>query len=315
MKLGFHSNQLGLRGTEIALYDYAYYAREYLNITPYIISDRNANLDALDKFKQTFDVFLYDNFSDINKFVESNKLEGIYYQKSGQFDGKIIPDIQNLVHAVFQFKEPHGQRYAYISEWLARHMGWEHSVPYIVDILKYQHDMDLREYLNIPKNSFVFGYHGGNGSFNIPWVKDAVIKVAKERTDVYFIFMNVDVFGQEQHNVIFLEGTHDMTKKVAFINTCDAMLHARDGGESFGLSVAEFSSLNKPVLTTTWSSGGLNDLAHVNMLGDKSILYTPDTIVDILTNIQCDDIRGRDWNAYVDYNSETVMNQFKKVFL
>ena len=42
MKIAFHSNQLGLRGTEIALFDYAYYNRELLGNESIIISDINA---------------------------------------------------------------------------------------------------------------------------------------------------------------------------------------------------------------------------------------------------------------------------------
>lgn len=315
MRIAFHSNQLGLRGTEIALYEYAYYARQYLNVDPIIVSDINSNLDALGKFKKEFPVHLYNNFGELPSMIDKLNIDAVYYQKAGTNDGKLVPNAKNLVHAVFQFKEPHGDKYAYISEWLAKHMGWQYHVPYIVDITKHAHDINLREHLNIPKDAFVFGYHGGKDSFNISWVKDAVLKVSQIRNDVYFLFMNVDVFGEEQKNIIFLEGTHDMTEKVAFINSCDAMLHARNGGESFGLSVAEFSSFNKPVLTTTWCSAPLNDLAHIDMLGDKSILYGPDTILSILTNIQRSDVVGKDWNAYIRYDSESVMNKFKNVFL
>ena len=44
MKIAFHSNQLGVRGTEIALYDYAFYNREILGNDSIIISDRNNDL-------------------------------------------------------------------------------------------------------------------------------------------------------------------------------------------------------------------------------------------------------------------------------
>lgn len=315
MNIAFHSNQLGLRGTEVALYEYAYYAREFLNVNPIIISDGNANLDALEKFKQQFPVHLYNTFSEVTSLVDKLKIDAVYYQKAGQYDGKVVPNANNLVHAVFQMKQPHGEKYAYISEWLARAMGWEYYVPYIVDINKYVHDMNLREYLNIPDSALVLGYHGGRDSFNIPWVKDLVIKTAKLRKDLYFLFMNTDSFGDELDNVIFLQGTHDMKEKIAFINTCDAMLHARNGGESFGLSVAEFSSLNKPVLTTSWCSVHLNDLAHIDMLKDKAILYTPDTLERMLLDIQKYDLINKDWNAYIDYTPSKVMEQFKKVFL
>lgn len=315
MKIAFHSEQLGLRGTEVALFDYAYYAREFLDVEPYIVSNINSDLSGIEKFREHFPVNLYSSFSEVSSWVNDNKIDAIYYIKSGTRDGKLISNVKNLIHAVFQMHQPHGERYVYISEWIAKKMNWPHYVPHMVDIKRHQHNKNLREYLNIPSNAFVFGYHGGNGSFNIPWVQNAVSEIAKVRNDLYFIFMNVTPFGEEQNNIIFLEGTYDMEIKVSFINTCDAMLHARDGGESFGLSVAEFSRLNKPVFTTDWCSGGLCDAAHIHMLGDKVNLYTPDTIRTVLSDIQTIDIQGKNWDAYAQYEPEPVMNRFNQQFL
>lgn len=315
MKIAFHSEQLGLRGTEIALYDYAYYTRKFLDAEPFIVAPANSDLSGLEKFKQEFPVHLYTNFSEVTSLVDSNSIEYVYYIKAGMFDGKIVPNANNLIHAVFQFHQPHGERYAYVSEWIAKKMNWPHFVPHMVDITRHSHSLTLREYLNIPDGAFVFGYHGGNGSFNIPWVQTAVLDVVTKRNDLYFVFMNVTPFGEAHPNIIFLEGTYDVETKVSFINTCDAMLHARDGGESFGLSVAEFSRLNKPVFTTEWCSSGLCDAAQIEMLGDKVNIYTPDTITSILENIQKRDVEGKDWDAYASYAPEIVINKFKEVFL
>ena len=41
----------------------------------------------------------------------------------------------------------------------------------------------------------------------------------------------------------------DLNKKVEFISSCDAMIHARQMGETFGAAVSEFSIKNKPVIT------------------------------------------------------------------
>ena len=56
-----------------------------------------------------------------------------------------------------------------------------------------------------------------------------------------------------------------------FFATCDAMLHAREEGETFGMAVAEFSLRNKPVIT--YNGSGQYDNAHVRMLGSKALLY------------------------------------------
>ena len=54
--------------------------------------------------------------------------------------------------------------------------------------------------------------------------------------------MNVDLLSLHTH-------IHTYSEKEAFYRTCDAMLHARRDGETFGLAVAEFSVRNKPVIT------------------------------------------------------------------
>ena len=65
MKIAFHSNQLGIRGTEVALYDYALGNRDILGNESIIISDANADLTSLDKFKTQFPVYLYNDFSEV----------------------------------------------------------------------------------------------------------------------------------------------------------------------------------------------------------------------------------------------------------
>jgi len=317
MKIAFHSNQLGVRGIEVALYDYALYNRELLGNDSVIISDANSDLAAYNKFKDQFNVFLYNDFSEVQQYVDRNNIDTVYYQKSGQHDGKLVNGVRNVVHSVFQFYQPHGDVYSYISEWLAHQMGGlqQSYVPYIVDILKYDHNESYREFLNIPKDATVFGYYGGPDSFNIDFAKKAVVDVAKSNKNVYFLFMNSIPFCNEP-NVLFLEGTTDFEKKIGFINSCDACLHARNGGESFGLTVAEFSSKNKPVITTSHCTVALNDLAHLHMLGDKAVIYNNyQELVDILNNFKSSVDLSQDWNAYRSFTPEHVMTKFKNVFL
>ena len=74
----------------------------------------------------------------------------------------------------------------------------------------------------------------------------AVLNVAKKRKNIYFLFLNINKFCNHPQ-IIFLKGTADEKRKKLFINTCDAMIYGRSLGESFGLSIAEFSILNKPI--------------------------------------------------------------------
>jgi len=104
-------------------------------------------------------------------------------------------------------------------------------------------------------------------------------------------------------------------------NSCDAMLHARSGGETFGLAVAEFSIKNKPIIT--WGpgqniiAGRYYDDAHLDMLGDKAIVYSnADELHNILMNFDTTIMSTKKWDMYSEsYSPEVVMRNFENVFL
>jgi hypothetical protein len=309
MKIAFHSNQLGIRGTEVALYDYALGNKNILGNESIIISDVNSDLTSLEKFQTQFPVYLYENFSEVEAIVDQERVDAIYYIKAGSNDGKLVSNAKNLVHAVFKHKEPHGEVYAYVSEWLSNEMsnGELPYVPHMVNLPK--HKLNYRNDFNL-SSEIVVGWYGGN-NFEIPFARQAVIDIANKRKDIVFLFMNQDPFCNLK-NVIFIAGTTDLDEKVAFINTCDAMVHARERGETFGLTIAEFSSKNKPIITYRDSP----ERNHINVLGDKGLYYSNyQELYNILLNINKLGIEGKDWNCYQNYTPEKVMNKFKKVFL
>jgi len=49
--------------------------------------------------------------------------------------------------------------------------------------------------------------------------------------------------------VIFFDYLDNIDSKKSFVSMCDAMLHASENGDSFGLDISEFCSQNKPVFT------------------------------------------------------------------
>ena len=72
MKIAFHDNSLSLRGTTVAIYDWAYWTRHYLGVDPIIMYDENHppnSIDAINKFKKEFPVFSYSNKSEIDKIL------------------------------------------------------------------------------------------------------------------------------------------------------------------------------------------------------------------------------------------------------
>jgi hypothetical protein len=300
----FFDPNLNERGTSIATYDYAHYNETVLGNKSIITSLNTSELKSFDKFNSRFDTHIFDSFSQIQKFP----CDYFYSLKYGFNDNMLHPDAKNLVHVVFPSYEPHGDVYAYVSKWLAGNHG--NKSPYVSHMVNLPEvESNFKEFFNI-KDQLVIGWYGGN-NFEIPFAKQAVIDVALKRKDIVFLFMNQDSFCNLS-NVIFIEGTTDQEQKVAFINTCDVMIHARERGETFGLAVAEFSSKNKPVITYSLSP----ERNHIEILQDKGIYYSNYLeLLNILTNIQHSDINEKEWNCYQNYTPEKIIQQFNQVFL
>jgi glycosyltransferase involved in cell wall biosynthesis len=313
--VAFHSNHLGIRGTEVALYDYADYNETILNNTSFIFAKNNNIINdekVIKKFKDRFNnrVFLYDDFCEVDDILLELDIKYFYAQKAGNNDGKISKVAKNLIHSVFQLYDPHGEIYVYISKWLSTKMNNSCDfIPYIVTLPKNKENM-LNE-LNIPKNSIVFGRHGGNDTFDISFVKEIIIDVVNKRDDIYFLFLNTDKF-YEHKQIIYLDCVAKLEDKVKFINSCDALLHARVQGESFGLAISEFLFCNKPVITYF---GGV-DLNHIEMLNKYGIYYKNKSDIDYIINNFNDIKKYKDYSFLVsDFSPEKVMKKFDELFL
>ena len=282
-KIAFHANQLSLRGTEIALFTYAKYNEEILGNKSVIFSSPNGDLSALKKFQDRFEVVLTD-FGSYESYLTDNNFDFLYVIKMGVNDGFYLNKVPTIVHTVFRFNDPHGYKYVYVSDWLAKDQGYsseEYSLPHICEKLP-TCNYNLREQLNIDETDTVFGYYGGQTEFNIEFVKESIKDIVNQRDDIKFIFMNVNKFTNHP-NVIFLPGSFDLQEKSSFVNTCDAMLHARSGGETFGLAISEFALENKPIITYGLSG----ERSHIDILGEKGIYYSnKEEVYNILNNLK-----------------------------
>lgn len=315
MKIAFHDNSLSLRGTTVAIYDWAYWTRHYLGIDPIIMYDTSHpanNVDAISKFEKEFPVFGYSSKSEIDKILSENNCDCFLMEKGGKPDGVISTVAKNLVNAISicSVSDIHGDVYAMGSKWLSKITDYKIPyVPYMVHLPDVEDDM--RDELNIPKDALVFGRNGGWETFDIQFVKDAIHQILNERSDVWFVFQFTHPFI-EHERVIYLPGSSDMNTKVKFINTCDVMLHARYVGESFGLSCAEFSIRNKPVITYHKSP----ERNHIDTLDERGIYYEDySDILHIFRNLDKDEINSLEWNCYQDYTPEKVVQKFKEVYL
>lgn len=317
MRVLFHTNTINYRGTTVAVADYARYNQEILGNESVITycktygqeKDMGNVPEVIQALEKNFKVIGY-RAGDLEKKIDSEKVDVAYFINSGARE-ELPTNVKTVVHAVFQFNEPHGDRYAYISKWLSDTMtgGQTPYVPHIVDLPT--PTGTYKKALGIRDDQIVIGRIGGYFTFDLPFVKECIRNFVEKDTKGQYVFLFVGTQPFMDHpNVRFVNEVHSLQKKANFINTCDAMLHGRLRGESFGLSIAEFLCLNKPVIA--WNGG--QDRNHLEMLKDSNTLYSnPVDLENILLNIK--DI-NQSWSDRVsEFKPAEVMKKFNEVFL
>jgi hypothetical protein len=342
MKIAFTDHFIGRTGSMTALYDLAHYNETILGNESIIIAQRKHPeecLSALKKFQDRFEVFeipfaptgfgpwnlLYGDVDAGDKVIAEQNVDALFLMSGCKtpFQSRIVP---NLVQMLFLNSPDQyfGDRFAFISDWLSDTCKSKYgvdkpSVPWMINIKDV--DTDLRKELGIPSDAFVFGYHGGAASFaasyGLHWVNEPIRLALEHRKDLYIVLMNVDKsqtsLNFDHPRLIWLTGTADMQRKSEFIKTCNAMLHTRHCGETFGLSCGEFSTLNRPIVGCTT----VEDRCHIEILKEKFIGYSnPQELFNILMGMNHDFVKSQNWDCYSDkYNPEIVMKKFKEVYL
>lgn len=328
IKIAFFVNLLSVRGVEVSVYDYADCNETILGNESIIINNMeyfgkpemagfmsDYSESARVKFIKRFGPRFFDcnSMQQVEEILMRENADIFYHQKYGVIDDKVSKVCKNAVHAVFT-AQIHGDAYACISEWLSNQHASLHIpyVPYMVRLNDTQESLHAE--LGIPKGSIVFGRHGGARTFSIDYAKEAIIEIAQAHRNWYFVFLNTDKFCNLP-NVIFLPLTANMEYKTKFINTCDAMIHARADGETFGLACAEFSIKNKPIITCS-NSG---DQAHIAILSNKGLYYSnKQELINIVTSCgnNINIIKSQNWDAYSEkFSPIAVMKKFNEIFI
>jgi len=315
MNVAFHSNTMSLRGSENALWEYANFNETILGNHSVICHPAklgNAENPTFARWKERFPLLSYQTKRELFEKLKERGVDIFYQIKPGPYDGFVIPGIKNCIHSMFLSDEFHGDCFAYVSPWASKLMtGGEKSfVPHFVP--KLESKISLRRALGIPDEARVFGRHGGADTFNISDVRKIVTEHAQMYPHDHFVFLNTNrIPGTEKMpNVHYLRSTVDPVEKARFLATCDAMLHARWHGETFGLAVGEFAVLGKPVITF----GGSRERAHLDLLGDKALVYQNRVqLKKILSSFEPRDDANTGYDQFSD--PKRVMEIFAERFL
>ena len=253
MNIAFYLDEMNFRGVANSVFQYSHYNETILkNKSIIFFNKKNKSNEkmVIRKFQKRFKLIGVKEFIEIENFKKKFNLDFIYVQKGGEKDKWESHKIRTLIHCVYPqyLSHLHGDRYAYISEWLSKSFS-NRKIPYVPYIVEIKKNINsLKKKLKIKKNVTVFGCHGGKSSFDLKFVQDALIDIVKERKDIIFLFLNINKFCNNQR-IIFLKGSSDENYKKSFLNTCDAMIYGRSLGESFGLACGEFSIQGKKIIS------------------------------------------------------------------
>lgn len=310
----------------MAIYDYAHYNETLLGNKSFIVTftrRKRASLGwpvsdvVLPKFKQRFRVFEIESIRDVKRILIQFNIQLFYTLVAGvseevyQFENRTLwGSCKTIKHCVFEPIAPQGDMYCVISGYLNERYNTAYPVlPHLISLPESSESM--RAVLGIPENATVFGGYGGVRNFDISYVHDTIYSFAKTNPHVYFIFANFKPFCAPLPNIKHLPMILDPLEKVRFINTCDAMMWARSGGEIMSIAQGEFSIKNKPIVC---SKVGVGDLGHAYTLKDKAMWYhDAESLMGILTSFDRREVQTMDWNAYAEYTPEHVMGIFRSM--
>ena len=313
MRVSFDGGRLNERGVAVALYDYAFHARALLGVEPVILHDASGSVDdeQLARFASVFPVRAYRSVEQRLEVIEDERVDVAYALKTGRALYPLSPARRTVVHEVFRFFNPHGDAYAYISDWLAAAAAASRypAVPHIVD--PPQPLGNLRWEFGVPADAVVVGRHGGSDQLDVPFVKPAIEAALAARPDLWVMLLNTDRFSNHER-VVHVPRPPDRQRVADFVASCDIGLNARRGGECFGFAIAEFLAQDKPALV--WRGG--RDRNHLALVDDARMQFR--TGEDLTRALIAFEPRpgGGAWRQRVaPFTPEAVMPLFARVFL
>lgn len=323
MEIGFYDHGIGFRGTTRAILQYARCIKEIYGYNASFFFKKtleNNNVSfGINLLKENIKISPIETEAEI---IESG-VDMLYHVTSSDQSGyRWLKDFRgkSLLHQV-GFQRPDYETpnlFAYTGFWQSYYFTGNRAnvLPYLIEPQKNDGKISsLKEELDIPDNAVVLGRHGGFDTWNLPFVNDVIKQVVRERADIYFLFMNTPKFINHPQ-VIFIDGTHEDKRITQFLSTCDAMIHSRWEGETFGLACAEFLINKKPIIT--WAES--RERNHIFMADKSVITYNLGTdLYSLLMGISKDYIAHKsaqiplDWIIY-HHSSDYAKGILDKLF-
>lgn len=251
-----------------------------------------------------------------------NKCDVIYIAKAGSrnsqpaFPESFSCNLSTIVHGHLGY-EKHGTVFGGVNKEMVDKSLLNENEALILPLIipqapEFPASVDLRQHFHIPQNAFVICRHGGFDTFNLPMVHEAIELMVKSHdgnmTKLHFLFLGTKIFYSHPR-IHYLPTSIDPYLKESFFTACDAMIHGRRDGETFGLAIAEFSVRQKPIITHLSRHNFPDAAEHIRILGDRVFLYkSKEELIDIVSSFLANGVPKRDYNAYRKFSPENVSN-------
>lgn len=340
----FHSTSFSERGDSVTLLALGCAIIKRLNARIFIALPKGTLTVSKERvrFAESLGfVFLwYENKAELDSFARENavthtyvfsggrRLDLPYYDKSDPESFRIA-DSFHITHAVFRNFDPHGDVYAYVSQWLFEASKKRFYFSYLffrfrnrrnlsTKVLAWPHFIDwpptnnsttsdFRKIHNISENSVVIGRIGGFSEFSDPVAQKAIVRLLNIRTDIVCVFINTKPFLDHPRMLYLPPLERNLVKD--FYEACDILINGRRMGESFGYSIVEPLSLGKPVIAPHWIRNIFMDKNHVRLLKKSGTLYRSQKHLErIVEKISNGSYSSEHWKSLAsEYDSEKAM--------
>jgi hypothetical protein len=354
IRFALHANQFTERGDSVTLMSIAKGLREELGIESVITIPKDAkgsnSSRILEARAQGFNLVEYKSRLNLEEIAKAEKLTHNYVISDGSLKGVRyssdtpenfrLLDLRHLTQAVFRRYEPHGDAYAYISNWLYE---WSQSrtsrlihrplgglrtyslsksdraplvswVPHIVEPTIGDGE-NFRRNNGIPSGARLIGRAGGYDQFNDPAAHRGLLRALENDKNAFAVMVNTCFFAQ--HDRLIYTKPLSRQEVWDFYAACDVLLNGRKMGESFGFSIAEPMSLGKPVVAPSLARNFRMDQHHIRLLKKHDLLYSNANQLRVIIDRELNDPTSpeRLKESVSSFSQATVMKKFKDVFI